>query len=67
MGSCNLYGAHLIFKGEYIQRQMIPDKSKVPGAKISATAKGYQTGSSLLETLKIWDRQLQSRNIPKPS
>jgi hypothetical protein len=61
-----LYGAHLIFKGEYIQRQMIPDKSKVPNAKISATAKGYQTGSSLLETLKIWDRQLLARNIPKP-
>ena len=61
-----LYGAHLIFKGEYIQRQMIPDKSKVPNAKISATDKGYQTGSSLLETLKIWDRQLLARNIPKP-
>ena len=28
--------AHLIFKGEYIQRQMIPDKEKVPNSKVSA-------------------------------
>ena len=37
----HLYDAHLIFKGEYVQRQMIPDKSKLPNCKISATAKGY--------------------------
>lgn len=61
-----LGAAHLIFKGEYIQRQMIPDRSKVPNSKISATPKGYQTGSSLLETLKIWDRQLVARGVPKP-
>jgi hypothetical protein len=45
---------------------MIPDRSKVPNSKISATAKGYQTGSTLLETLKIWDRQLTERGVPKP-
>jgi len=50
-----LYDAHLIFKGEYVQRQMIPEKGKIPNCKISATDKGYQTGSTLLETLKHWD------------
>eukprot|EP00966_Prymnesium_polylepis_P321685 7377993-Prymnesium_polylepis.1 len=62
----HLYDAHLIFKGEYIQRQMIPDRSKLPNSKVSATAKGYQTGTTLLETLKFWDKAIVARGIPKP-
>ena len=61
-----LYDAHIIFKGEYIQRQMIPPKSKVPNCKISVTTKGYQTGTTLLETLRHWDKQLNTRGVPKP-
>ena len=60
-----LYDAHLIFKGEYVQRQ-IPEKAKIPNCKISATDKGYQTGSTLLETLKHWDKQLVARGVAKP-
>ena len=60
-----LYDAHLIFKGEYVQRQMIPEKGKIPNCKISATDKGYQTGSTLLETLKHWDKQLVARGVAK--
>ena len=62
----HLYDSHLIFKGEYIQRQMIPDRAKLPNSKVSATAKGYQTGSTLLETLKFWDRAILARGIRKP-
>ena len=62
----HLYDAHVIFKGEYVQRQMIPDRSKLPNCKISATSKGYQTGSTLLDTLRHWDKQLLVRGIPKP-
>ena len=62
----HLYDAHLIFKGEYVQRQMIPDKSKLSNSKISATTKGYQTGSTLLEVLKHWDKNLTARGVPKP-
>ena len=54
----HLYDAHLIFKGEYVQRQMIPDRSKLPNSKVSATDKGYQTGTTLLETLKFWDKAI---------
>ena len=61
-----LYDAHLIFKGEYVQRQMIPEKAKIPNCKISATDKGYQTGSTLLETLKHRDKQLVARGVAKP-
>ena len=61
-----LYDAHLIFKGEYVQRQMIPEKGKILNCKISATDKGYQTGSTLLETLKHWDKQLVARGVAKP-
>jgi hypothetical protein len=62
----HLYGPHLIFKGEYMQRQMIPRKEAVGFAKVSATKKGYQTGSSLLDTLRFWDRELTARGVPKP-
>ena len=62
----HLYDAHLIFKGEYIQRQMIPNKSLLPNSKVSATPKGYQTGSTLLETLHFWDKALIARGVPKP-
>ena len=34
---------HLILSAVHIQREMIPDKSKVPNSKISASEKGYQT------------------------
>ena len=57
---------HLIFAAVHIQREMIPDKGKVPNSKISATEKGYQTGTSLLEALKHWDRQQIARGVPKP-
>ena len=61
----HLFDPHLIFKGEYVQRQMIPDKSKLR-AKVSATSKGYQTGTTLLETIQFWDKELKRRNVPKP-
>lgn len=62
----HLYAPHIIFAGVYIQRQMIPRKEAIPYAKISATEKGYQTGASLLEGLKCWDRELVRRGVPKP-
>eukprot|EP00966_Prymnesium_polylepis_P218611 5059915-Prymnesium_polylepis.1 len=35
----HLYGPHVIFKGKLLQRQMIPDKNKVPNSLISVTDK----------------------------
>ena len=61
-----LFGAHMIFSGKHIQRQMVPDRSKVPGSIISVTEKGYQTGETLLATLKSWDKDLIAREVPKP-
>ena len=43
---------------------MVPDKQAVPFTHISVTEKGYQTGGSLLSTLKFWDRDLQRRQVP---
>eukprot|EP00966_Prymnesium_polylepis_P181959 4215039-Prymnesium_polylepis.1 len=45
---------------------MIPDKKLVPFSHISVTEKGYQTGGSLLATLKFWDADLKRRGVPKP-
>ena len=61
-----LFGAHLIFGGKLIQRQMIPDNTKVPGSIISVTEKGYQTGQTLLHTIQVWDKDLVARGVPKP-
>ena len=62
----HLYGPHVIFAGKTLQKAMVPDKSKVPYSHISVTEKGYQTGGSLLSTLKFWDRDLVRRGVPKP-
>ena len=62
----HLFGPHVIFAGKVYQRQMIPDKTKVPFSHVSVTEKGYQTGGSLLTTLKFWDADLKRRGVPKP-
>ena len=62
----HLYGPHVIFAGKTLQKAMVPDKAKVPNSHISVTEKGYQTGGSLLSTLKFWDRDLIRRGVPKP-
>ena len=61
-----LFDPHLIFKGKYVQKQMIPDITKIPNSKISTADKGYQTGATLLQTLKHWDLQLVRREVKKP-
>ena len=61
-----LYDPHLIFSGKHIQRQMVPKGDKMKDSVISVTEKGYQTGATLLATLKHWDRQLIARGVPKP-
>ena len=61
-----LFDPHLIFKGKHVQNQMIPDINKIPNSKISAADRGYQTGTTLLQTLKHWDKQLQKRKVQKP-
>lgn len=62
----HLFGPHVIFAGKVYQRQMIPDKKSVPFSHVSVTEKGYQTGGSLLTTLKFWDADLKRRGVPKP-
>ena len=62
----HIFGPHLIFAGKTIQRQMVPDPKVVQNSIISATEKGYQIGDTLLAALKIWDRDLVARNVPKP-
>lgn len=61
-----LFDPHLIFSGQYIQRQMVPNRKNVPNSVISVTEKGYQTGATLLKTLQHWDEQLKARGVPKP-
>ena len=61
-----LYDPHLIFSGKDIQRQVVPQGDKIEDLVISVTEKGYQTGATLLATLKHWDKQLLARGVPKP-
>ena len=62
----HLYGPHIIFQGTWVQRQMIPRVSDIPYSKVSVSEKGYQTGCTLLETLKFWHCDLLRRKVPFP-